>query len=181
MKLTTFEIAGLLLIEPRIFNDNRGFFFESFNEDKYKEVIGAENHFVQDNVSSSKKNVLRGLHFQSPPFAQGKLVSVLAGSVLDVAVDIRKDSPTYGQHQSIILSADNFQQFWIPPGFAHGFLSLEENTVFTYKCTNYYSPSHENTLLYNDPHFNIDWNANDLIISEKDKIGQDFSTFVTPF
>lgn len=181
MKLTTFEIADLLLIEPRIFNDNRGFFFESFNEEKYKEVLGENIRFVQDNVSSSKKNVLRGLHFQSPPFAQGKLVSVLAGSVLDVAVDLRKDSPTYGKHQSIILSAENLQQFWIPPGFAHGFLSLEENTVFSYKCTNYYSPNHENTLVYNDAHFGIDWNINDPIISDKDKIGQDFSTFVTPF
>lgn len=181
MKLTTFDIEGLILIEPRTFHDDRGYFFESFNEEKYLGLLGADVHFVQDNISCSKKNVLRGLHFQSPPFAQGKLVSVLSGSVLDVAVDLRRNSATYGAHQVIMLSAENKFQFWIPPGFAHGFLSLEENSVFSYKCTNYYAPAHEQTLLWNDSELNIDWSINNPIISEKDIIGQDFSTFVTPF
>lgn len=181
MKLTTFEIEGLLLIEPRVFHDDRGYFYESFNEDKYKEILGSDIRFVQDNISCSKKNVLRGLHFQSPPFAQGKLVTVLSGSVLDVAVDIRKDSSTFGKYQIIELSAENKKQFWIPPGFAHGFLALEENSIFSYKCTNYYAPSHEHTLLWNAPELNIDWNVNDPIISDKDKIGQEFCNFVTPF
>ena len=181
MKLTTFDIEGLLLIEPRVFHDDRGYFYESFNEDKYKEILGSDIRFVQDNISCSKKNVLRGLHFQSPPFAQGKLVTVLSGSVLDVAVDIRKGSSTYGKCQIIELSAENKKQFWIPPGFAHGFLALEENSIFSYKCTNYYAPSHEHTLLWNAPELNIDWNVNDPIISDKDKIGQEFCTFVTPF
>lgn len=181
MKLTTFDIEGLLLIEPRVFHDDRGYFYESFNEDKYKEILGSDIRFVQDNISCSKKNVLRGLHFQSPPFAQGKLVTVLSGSVLDVAVDIRKNSLTYGNCQIIELSAENKRQFWIPPGFAHGFVALEENSIFSYKCTNYYAPSHEHTLLWNAPELNIDWNVNDPIISDKDKIGQEFCTFVTPF
>lgn len=181
MKLTTFDIDGLLLIEPKIFHDDRGFFFESFNEQKYQEILGDDIRFVQDNISSSKKNVLRGLHFQSPPFAQGKLVTVISGSVLDVAVDIRKDSATYGASQLINLSAENKFQFWIPPGFAHGFLALEENTVFSYKCTNYYAPTHEQTLLWNDAELSIDWNVINPIVSNKDIIGQDFSTFVTPF
>jgi dTDP-4-dehydrorhamnose 3,5-epimerase len=181
MKLTTFDIEGLILIEPRVFHDDRGYFYESFNEDNYKEILGSDIRFVQDNISCSKKNVLRGLHFQSPPFAQGKLVTVLSGSVLDVAVDIRKNSATYGNCQIIELTAENKRQFWIPPGFAHGFVALEENSIFSYKCTNYYAPSHEQTLLWNASELNIDWNVNDPIISDKDKIGQEFCTFVTPF
>ena len=181
MKVTTFAIEGLVLFEPRVFKDDRGFFYESFNEEKYQEVLGAETRFLQDNISSSKKNVLRGLHFQSPPLAQGKLVTVLSGSVMDVAVDIRKDSPTYGKHQLIELTAENKMQFYIPPGFAHGFLSLEENTIFSYKCTNYYSPSSENTLCWNDKTLAINWNVNNPLISEKDNIGMEFSTFASPF
>lgn len=181
MKISTFELEGLLLIEPRIFEDERGFFFESFNEAKYKELLGENIKLVQDNISVSKKNVLRGLHFQSPPFAQGKLVTVIKGKVLDVAVDLRKDSATYGQSQAIELSAENKFQFWIPEGFAHGFLALEEDTIFSYKCSNYYSPKHEHTILWNDPNLAIEWKINNPLISDKDKIGEDFSIFVSPY
>ena len=181
MKVSTFAIEGLVLFEPRIFKDDRGFFYESFNQEKYQAFLGDDTQFVQDNISSSKKDVIRGLHFQSPPFAQGKLVTVLSGRVIDVAVDIRKNSPTYGKHQLIELTAQNNLQFYIPPGFAHGFLALEENTIFSYKCTNYYSPSHENTLRWNDEILDINWNVNNPIISEKDEIGMKFSTFTSPF
>lgn len=181
MKVSTFELEGLLLIEPKIFQDDRGLFFESFNEAKYKEILGEKIDLVQDNISVSKKNVLRGLHFQSPPFAQGKLVTVVKGRVLDVAVDLRKDSPTFGKHQIIELSAENKFQFWIPPGFAHGFLALEDDTIFSYKCSNYYSPKHEHTILWNDPVLAIDWKVNNPLISEKDKVGEVFSTFATPY
>jgi dTDP-4-dehydrorhamnose 3,5-epimerase len=180
MKISTFDIEGLILIEPRVFKDDRGYFFESFNEKTYKEILG-NVRFVQDNISESKKNVLRGLHFQTPPRPQGKLVSVLRGKVLDVAVDLRKGSSTYGKHQIIELSANDHYQFWIPPGFAHGFLALEENTVFSYKCTDFYSPENEKTLLWNDESLAIDWKLDKPIISEKDKIGEDFRTFVSPF
>lgn len=176
-----FDIEGLVVIEPRRFHDDRGYFFESFNEQKYAELLGEDVVFVQDNVSCSKKNVLRGLHFQNPPFAQGKLVSVVKGKVLDVAVDLRKDSPTYGQHEIIELSAENGLQFYIPPGFAHGFVALEEDTLFSYKCTNYYSPSHEDTLLWNDSKLDIDWKCSAPLVSEKDKIGKKIDTFVSPF
>ena len=181
MIVKEFEIEGLRLFEPRIFHEDRGFFFESYNEEKYSALIGAEVHFVQDNISTSKKGVLRGLHFQTPPFAQGKLVSVIKGKVLDVAVDIRKGSPTYGKYQVIELSAENKLQFWIPAGFAHGFVSLEEDTIFSYKCSNYYSPAHERTLLWNDIDLGIEWGINDPIVSEKDKIGEVFSNFISPF
>jgi dTDP-4-dehydrorhamnose 3,5-epimerase len=176
-----FEIDDLLLIEPRIFEDDRGLFFESFNEEKYSKILGAEVRFVQDNISVSKKNVLRGLHFQKPPFAQGKLVTVLKGSVLDVAVDLRRNSKTYGKYEIVELSEKNKNQFWIPPGFAHGFCALEDDTLFSYKCSNYYSPEHEETIMWNDPDLAIDWKIINPIISEKDKIGKDFNTFVSQF
>ena len=144
--ITTTEIEGLLIIDPKKFHDERGFFYESFHIQKYQEILGSEYNFVQDNVSVSKKNVLRGIHFQHSPMAQGKLVSVLNGRVLDVAVDLRKESATFGKHFMIELSRENGLQFWIPPGFAHGFVALEDDTVFNYKCTNYYSPNHEETL-----------------------------------
>lgn len=180
MNVKTFDIEGLALFEPKIFKDDRGLFYESFNADKYAEILGDIN-FYQDNISVSKKNVLRGLHFQSPPHAQGKLVTVLKGSVLDVAVDLRKDSYTYGKHIIVELSEQNRNQLWIPPGFAHGFLSLEEDTVFSYKCTNYYAPGHENTILWNDPTLNIDWKVKNVIISTKDKEGIEFINFASPF
>lgn len=170
--ITSTDIEGLLIINPKKFLDERGFFYESFNIHIYKELIGSEFNFVQDNVSVSKKNVLRGLHFQHSPMAQGKLVSVLNGRVLDVAVDLRKDSITFGKHFKIELSSENGLQFWIPPGFAHGFVSLEENTVFNYKCTNYYSPEHEETLAWDDIDLSINWQINNPIISKKDLVGK---------
>lgn len=181
MNVTTFEIEGLVVIEPSIFQDDRGFFFESYSLKNYSDYLGSEVKFVQDNISLSKKGVLRGLHFQLPPFAQGKLVSVLRGSVLDVAVDLRQDSSTYGKYQAVKLTDQNRLQFWIPEGFAHGFVSLEDNTIFSYKCSNYYSPQHERTILWNDSDLNIDWGIFDTIVSEKDKIGEDFSNFISPF
>ena len=179
--MQTFEIKDLLLIIPIIFEDDRGFFYESFNENKYNEIVGSEINFVQDNISLSKKNVLRGLHFQNPPFAQGKLVTVLKGCVLDVAVDLRKNSVTYGKHEIVELSDKNKLQFWIPPGFAHGFCALEDDTIFSYKCSNYYSPENEETIMWNDPDLAIDWKIINPIVSEKDKIGKDFNTFVSQF
>lgn len=181
MNVKHFDIEGLVLIEPRAFHDDRGFFFESFNENKYREYLGDGIQFVQDNISSSKKGVLRGLHFQLPPFAQGKLVSVVKGGVLDVAVDLRKESPTYGKHELVELTEKNKLQFWIPPGFAHGFLSLEEDTIFSYKCSNYYSPQHERTILWNDQDLKIEWGIDTPIVSDKDRIGEEFRNFVSPF
>lgn len=180
MKLTKFEIEGPVLIHPRIFSDSRGYFLESFNEERYKDLIG-ELHFVQDNISKSLKNVIRGLHFQTPPFAQGKLVSVVKGSVLDVIVDIRRSSTTYGEHLSVELTDKDHAQLWIPPGFAHGFTALEENTVFSYKCTATYEPSSEGTLRWNDPDLAINWNKTTPIVSEKDQLGELFKNFVSPF
>ena len=181
MVLTKSNIEGLYIIEPLVFEDARGLFFETFNEQKFIKEIGLEIKFVQDNESISKKNVLRGLHYQTPPFAQGKLVRVVCGRALDIALDIRRNSPTYGQFEMIELSSENKKQFWIPPGFAHGFVALEENTIFNYKCTNYYSPVSERTIQWNDANLNIDWNISEPIISEKDQKGLDFATFVTEF
>lgn len=174
------EIEGLKIISPKVFGDSRGYFFESFNKDTY-EQLNLEVGFVQDNLSKSSKGVLRGLHFQRPPFAQAKLVQVIKGSVLDVAVDIRKDSSTYGQHYSILLSEENHTQFFVPEGFAHGFLTLEDNTIFSYKCTNIYHPKAEGSIAWNDENLNIDWNVEDPIISAKDNLAEQFSTFKSPF
>lgn len=181
MKVTKTNIEGLLILEPSVFGDDRGTFFESFNQKLFNEAVGKEVIFVQDNQSVSKKNVLRGLHFQNPPFAQGKLVRVSKGSVIDVAVDIRKNSPTYGKHYGIELSARNNKMFWIPEGFAHGFLSLEEETTFLYKCTNYYAPQSEGTIKWNDPDLQVSWPVTAALISEKDQLGEDFVSFVTQF
>lgn len=181
MTLHTTEIDGLLIYAPRVFQDDRGVFFESFNEHVFNEAVGAKINFVQDNQSVSKKGVLRGLHFQNTPHAQGKLVRVAFGSVIDVAVDIRKNSATYGKHVAVELSAENSKQFWIPPGFAHGFVALEDNTIFCYKCTDYYAPESEGSLLWNDKDLNINWGIDDPLVSDKDKIAQEFSTFVSQF
>ena len=181
MVITKCRIPGLLIIEPRVFEDERGSFFESFNEKKFRELTGVNNPFCQDNESISKKNVLRGLHFQAHPFAQGKLVRVSFGKVLDVAVDIRKDSPFYGQHELIELSAENKKQFYIPPGFAHGFLKMEENSIFNYKCTNYYSPVSEGTIQWNDKDLEINWPVDQPIVSVKDQNGEKFCNFVSQF
>jgi dTDP-4-dehydrorhamnose 3,5-epimerase len=180
MEIKEERIEGLFTIQPKVFGDDRGYFLESFNEKKYSAFLG-NLKFVQDNQSLSSKGVLRGLHFQNPPFAQGKLVQVIKGSALDVAVDIRKDSPTYGQHVSILLTEKDKNQFWIPAGFAHGFCALEDNTIFSYKCTNYYSPENENSILWNDKSLNIDWTIEDPTISEKDKKGIEFLNFLSPF
>lgn len=174
MTVTSFDIDGLLLIDPKVFSDERGYFLETFNELKYKEILGSQYTFVQDNLSLSAKGVLRGLHFQLAPYSQGKLVQVLKGKVLDVAVDIRIDSPTYGHYQSVELSDTNHLQFWIPPGFAHGFLTLEENTLFSYKCTQYYSPENERTILWNDEVLKINWGIENPIVSKKDILGEKF-------
>ena len=157
MKITPLAIPDVLLIEPRVFGDERGFFYESFNQQRFNEVTGLDLQFVQDNHSKSAKNVLRGLHYQLPPKAQGKLVRVVAGEVFDVAVDIRKNSPTFGRWVGEILSADNKRQLWIPPGLAHGFLVLSESAEFLYKTTDYYAPEFERGILWNDPDLAIEW------------------------
>ena len=175
------EIEGIISIFPKIFGDVRGYFLETFNEMKYQELIGNNYKFVQDNVSKSSKGVLRGLHFQNPPFDQGKLVYVMQGQVIDVAVDIRKSSPTYGKHVKVILDSKTKNQLWIPPGFAHGFCALEDETVFCYKCTNFYAPEHEQALLWNDPDIQIDWDVKNTIVSEKDKKAMLFNSFLSPF
>ncbi len=168
MEVTLFEIPGPMLIKQRVFHDERGYFYETYNEPLFTKN-GLDARFVQDNQSSSKKNVLRGLHFQLPPFEQGKLVRVIKGKVLDVAVDIRKNSPTFGRHLAVEISAENQFIFWIPPGFAHGFISLEEDTVFLYKCTNVYSKESERGIRWDDPTLNINWGVDTPLVSEKDQ------------
>jgi dTDP-4-dehydrorhamnose 3,5-epimerase len=182
MKVTTTAIEGLLIIEPRIFPDDRGYFYESYNQQKYA-AAGITDNFVQDNQSFSQKGALRGLHGQADPFAQGKLVRVIQGRVMDVAVDIRKNSPTFGQHVSIELSGDNHVQFWVPPGFLHGFVTLEDDTIFTYKVTNGYDKASEIGVIWNDPTLAIGWGIDerDAIISPKDEVLPAFKDFVSPF
>lgn len=175
-----FDIPGLILIIPQVFNDLRGYFLESFNNNWLHE-LDLDIQFVQDNESCSSNGVVRGLHFQKPPFAQGKLVRVISGKVLDVAVDIRKGSPTFGKHVAVELSADNKHIFYIPPGFAHGFVAMEDNSIVQYKCSNYYNPAAESTLLWNDTSLHIDWKVKNPIVSDKDKKGVSFSAFVSPF
>lgn len=170
MKITGTDIPEVLILEPTVFYDDRGYFYESFRLDRFKKEIG-DIVFVQDNISQSAKNTLRGLHLQNGEYAQGKLCQVLLGSVLDVAVDIRKGSPTYGRHVAVELSAEKKNQIWIPPGFAHGFSVLSETALFHYKCTNYYNKASERCLLYNDPALGIDWNVTDPIVSPKDAQG----------
>ncbi len=162
-------IDDVKIIEPRIFNDARGYFFESFSQRDFEEKVGKVN-FVQDNESKSSRGVVRGLHFQKPPFAQAKLVRVVKGRVLDVAVDIRKGSPTFGKYVAVELTEDNHRQFFIPRGFAHGFAVLSEIAVFQYKCDNYYAPQSEGAIAWDDPDLGIDWqlNTDDILLSEKD-------------
>jgi len=170
MTFTETTLKGCFILEPKIITDTRGYFMESFNENTFQNAVGQEIHFVQDNQSFSTKGVLRGLHYQTGNHAQAKLVRVLSGEVLDVAVDIRPDSETFGQHVSITLSAENQKQFFIPRGFAHGFLVLSETATFFYKCDNYYNKESEGGIMYNDTTLNIDWqfNNDEWIISEKD-------------
>ncbi len=175
MNLMTTSIAGLAIIEPKVFGDDRGFFFESFNQRRFNELIGQEVVFVQDNHSRSVKNVLRGLHYQIQQ-PQGKLVRVVQGAVFDVAVDIRRSSPTFGQHYSVELTAENKRMFWIPPGFAHGFVVLTESAEFLYKTTDYWAPQFERCLLWNDPALGIEWPLSTApALSEKDQHGKSFS------
>ena len=165
------KLKGCFILEPKIFADERGYFMESFNERTFQNGIGINVHFVQDNQSYSSKGVLRGLHYQTGEHAQSKLVRVLHGEVLDVAVDIRPDSETYGQYEAVLLSAEKQNQFFIPKGFAHGFLVLSETATFFYKCDNFYNAASEGGIIYNDPQLNIDWQfeIDKLIISDKDK------------
>jgi dTDP-4-dehydrorhamnose 3,5-epimerase len=167
LKVTKPDIAGLLVIAPDIFNDDRGFFFESFSQKKYRE-LGISDEFVQDNISKSTKGTVRGLHYQVGKFAQGKLCQVIEGEVLDVAVDIRFNSPTFGKHFSLILNSELKNQLWVPAGFAHGFSVLSDEAIFSYKCTNYYNKEHERSILYNDPDLKIDWKVEQPIVSDKD-------------
>ncbi|MGL4672111.1 dTDP-4-dehydrorhamnose 3,5-epimerase [Cetobacterium sp.] len=176
-------IKDLIVIEPTVFGDNRGFFMESYSRKDFAE-IGMDIEFVQDNHSKSKKGVLRGLHFQTQ-HVQGKLVRVTAGAVLDVAVDLRKDSPTFGKYYLVELTAENKKMFYIPPGFAHGFLTLEDNTEFLYKCTDYYAPEFDSGILWNDSEVGIEWNfeqyglsEDEILLSEKDKLQQTLAAFV---
>lgn len=170
MKIIQTEIQGVLIIEPDVYGDRRGYFFESFNRKRFEEITGMTVDFVQDNESLSTYGVVRGLHFQKPPRAQAKLVRVVKGRVLDVAVDLRKDSPTYGHHVSVELSDENHRQLFIPKGFAHGFSVLSEEVVFQYKCDDYYAPETEGAVAWDDPDLAIDWQipAEKIILSEKD-------------
>jgi dTDP-4-dehydrorhamnose 3,5-epimerase len=180
MEVIKTEIDGLLIVKPAVFPDKRGYFFESYNKGKYVKG-GIDVDFVQDNVSFSQKNVLRGLHFQNPPHAQAKLVSVLRGAVLDVAVDIRKNSPTYGKYYSVLLSEENKLQFFLPAGFAHGFLTLEDNTLFSYKCSNLYNKESEGSILWNDSELGIDWQVENPIVSPKDEEASRFKDIKSQF
>lgn len=180
MNIIKTPIPNLLVIEPKVFNDQRGYFFESYNKERFFEN-NMNMLFVQDNESKSGKGVLRGLHFQKPPYAQGKLVRVISGRVLDVAVDIRRGSPTYGLYHAVELDAISKKMFYIPEGFAHGFLTLEEDTIFSYKCTNYYNKESEGSILWSDKTIGVNWNIENPILSEKDKLGPLFKDFESPF
>ena len=180
MNIIKTQLEGVVIIEPRIFRDERGYFFEYFNQKEFEEKVGTVK-FVQDNESCSCYGVLRGLHFQRGKHAQAKLVRVIRGTVLDVAVDIRKESSTFGQHVTVELSEKNKRQFFIPRGFAHGFIVLSENVLFQYKCDNYYTPEEEGGIIWNDPDLNIDWQVTpkNIILSEKDCHHPSFRQFTT--
>ena len=182
MNVIETKIEGLLILEPRVFGDDRGWFMESFNQQAFEQILKERNlyvpQFVQDNHSFSQKNTLRGLHFQKAPYAQGKLVRVVQGKAWDVAVDIRPESKTYGQWVGVELSGENSKQFWIPEGFAHGFVALEDNTQFLYKTTNYYNKESEGAIIWNDPDLKIEWLISDItkvLVSDKDKMAPKFN------
>lgn len=179
MILEKTHIDDIILLSPRVYEDERGYFMESYNQKKIEILI--KDRFVQDNESMSCKNTLRGLHLQLPPYAQSKLVRVIKGSILDIAVDLRKESKSYGQHFKSILSGENKKQLYIPKGFAHGFLSLEDDTILSYKCSDYYNADSEASILWNDPDLAIDWGIEDPILAEKDRIAKKFATFENPF
>jgi|TARA_B100000795_G_scaffold70546_1_gene49525 dTDP-4-dehydrorhamnose 3,5-epimerase len=182
LKVEQTSIEGLVVIEPEIFYDSRGYFFESYNQNLFIKKLG-DFKFVQDNESKSSKGVLRGFHFQKPPFEQAKLVRCIEGEVLDVALDLRKNSSTYGKHEKVILSGDNKKQFFIPRGFAHAFLVLSETAIFSYKVDNIYAPQSDSGIIWNDPSLLINWGIDDskLIISEKDKSLGVLKNFESPF
>lgn len=182
MEIIKTAIEGVVIIEPRLFKDERGYFFESFSQREFNEKV-REIHFVQDNESKSSYGVLRGLHFQKPPFAQSKLVRVIRGAVLDVAVDIRIGSPTFGQHVAVELTEDNHRQFFIPRGFAHGFSVLTDEVIFQYKCDNFYAPQNEGAIAWNDPDLAIDWKlpAQQIILSDKDSHHSRLKEIESPF
>ncbi len=182
MEVIKTDIEGVVIIEPRIFNDDRGYFYESFSEREFVEKV-CDTTFVQDNQSKSSYGVLRGLHFQRPPYTQSKLVRVIKGRVLDVAVDIRVGSPTYGRYVAVELTEDNHRQLFIPRGFAHGFVVLSQEAIFQYKCDNFYSKESEGAIMWRDVDLAIDWGISeaDAILSEKDKMNSSFSDFVSPF
>jgi dTDP-4-dehydrorhamnose 3,5-epimerase len=180
MKFIKTEIEGVLIIEPDVFPDSRGFFFESYSLKKYSDN-GFDYDFVQDNISKSTKGTIRGLHYQVGEFAQGKLCQVILGKVYDVAVDIRFGSPTFGKYYGVELSGDNHRQFWIPPGFAHGFSVLSDEAIFMYKCTNYYSKKDERAIIFNDTDLNIDWKTDTPIVSPKDLLAKKFKEIEKDF
>lgn len=180
MEIITTNFEGLFVLKPKVFQDNRGYFYESYNQDLFKKN-NINTNFIQDNQSLSNKGIIRGLHFQNPPHAQVKLVRVIKGAVLDVVVDIRKNSKTYGQHFSIELNETNFLMLYIPIGFAHGFATLEDNTIFSYKCSETYHPESEGGLTWNDPEFKIDWQIEQPILSPKDEKYESFNLFVSLF
>ena len=182
MKLIETKIKDLKILEPRVFGDNRGYFFESYNQNKFQEIVGKVS-FVQDNESKSSKGVLRGLHFQKPPFDQAKLVRCIEGTVLDVAVDLRNGSKTYGQYVAIELSSENKKQLFVPRGFAHGFLVLSKSAIFSYKVDNIYAPDYDSGICWNDPLLNISWGVDesDVLVSEKDSKLSFFSDLKSPF
>lgn len=190
MEIIKTALEGVVIIRPKIFGDARGYFFESFNQKGFTEkVLGIEYNpddrtlFLQDNESKSSYGVVRGLHFQKPPYAQAKLIRVIKGKVLDVAVDIRKGSPTYGKHVAVELSGENHEQLYIPRGFAHGFSVLSEEAILQYKCDNFYAPQAEGAIIWNDPDLAIDWklDAEDVLLSEKDKMHQQLKDIGSPF
>lgn len=180
MNLIETGLEGLTIIEPSIFTDDRGYFYEAFNLNSWN-ANGIRLNIAQTNISLSKKDVIRGLHFQNPPFAQGKLVRVLRGAVLDVVVDIRTGSPTYGKHFSVELNEENKLSLWVPVGFAHGFAALSDDTLFHYDCTQVYHKDSEGSILWNDPDLDIDWGVDDPIVSEKDKDAIPFKRFQSMF
>lgn len=183
MKVIKTEIDGVVILEPKIFGDERGYFYESFSANEFAEKVNPHVVFVQDNQSYSSYGVLRGLHFQKPPYAQSKLVRVIRGQVIDVAVDIRKGSPTYGKYVAVELTGENHHQFFVPRGFAHGFVVLSETALFQYKCDNFYAPQSEGAIIWNDPTINIDWQISEvnILLSAKDKLNQKLQDFDSPF
>ena len=176
MEIIKTDIEGVVVIEPKIFGDERGYFFESFSQREFEEKV-SKTVFIQDNESKSCYGVLRGLHYQLPPYTQAKLVRVVKGKVLDVVVDLRKESVTFGKHVAVELSGDNKRQFFVPRGFAHGFVVLSDEVVFQYKCDNYYAPGHEGGIAFDDPALDIDWKISrkDMILSDKDLKHKGFS------